>query len=149
MARRTAPGSAERSTSSVNSIVATVTSLAAVARIRIAACQINTFVGDLDGNANRILDALREAEQAGADIALFPELALTGYPPEDLLLKPGFIADNLEALEKVAARTGRCAAVVGFVDKGRDLYNAAAVCAFGEVKGTYRKRHLPNYAVFD
>jgi NAD+ synthase (glutamine-hydrolysing) len=120
-----------------------------VAKVRIAACQINTVVGDLDGNVTRVLDGLDRAEAAGADVALFPELALTGYPPEDLLLKPGFVADNLEALEKVAARTGRCAAVVGFVDKGRDLYNAAAVCAFGEVKGTYRKRHLPNYAVFD
>ena len=114
-----------------------------------AACQINTVVGDLDGNVECILEGLDRAEAAGADVALFPELALTGYPPEDLLLKPGFIADNLEALEKVAARTGRCAAVIGFVDKGRDLYNAAAVCAFGEVKGVYRKRHLPNYAVFD
>ncbi|MEY2569646.1 MAG: hypothetical protein QOE35_4175 [Actinomycetota bacterium] len=120
-----------------------------MAKVRIAACQINTVVGDLDGNVTRVLDGLDRAEAAGADVALFPELALTGYPPEDLLLKPGFVADNLEALEKVAARTGRCAAVVGFVDKGRDLYNAAAVCAFGEVKGTYRKRHLPNYAVFD
>jgi NAD+ synthase (glutamine-hydrolysing) len=120
-----------------------------VARVRIAACQINTVVGDLDGNVNRVLEGLDRAEAAGADVALFPELALTGYPPEDLLLKPGFVADNLEALEKVAARTGRCAAVVGFVDKGRDLYNAAAVCAFGSVQGTYRKRHLPNYAVFD
>jgi NAD+ synthase (glutamine-hydrolysing) len=117
--------------------------------VRIAACQLNTVVGDLDGNAARVLDALDRAEAAGADVALFPELALTGYPPEDLLLKPGFVADNVEALEKVAARTGRCAAVLGFVDAGRDLYNAAAVCAFGEVKGTYRKRLLPNYAVFD
>jgi NAD+ synthase (glutamine-hydrolysing) len=120
-----------------------------VARVRVAACQVNTVVGDLDGNVRCVLEGLERAEAAGADVALFPELALTGYPPEDLLLKPGFIADNQEALEKVAARTGRCAAVIGFVDKGRDLYNAAAVCAFGEVKGTYRKRHLPNYAVFD
>jgi NAD+ synthase (glutamine-hydrolysing) len=120
-----------------------------VTRVRVAACQVNTVVGDLEGNVRCVLDGLDRAEAAGADVALFPELALTGYPPEDLLLKPGFIADNLEALQKVAARTGRCAAVIGFVDKGRDLYNAAAVCAFGEVKGTYRKRHLPNYAVFD
>jgi NAD+ synthase (glutamine-hydrolysing) len=120
-----------------------------MARVRIAACQINTVVGDLDGNVARILAGLDRAEAAGADVALFPELALTGYPPEDLLLKPGFVEDNLEALEKVAARTGRCAAVVGFVDQGRDLSNAAAVCAFGAVQGTYRKRMLPNYAVFD
>jgi NAD+ synthase (glutamine-hydrolysing) len=120
-----------------------------MSRVRIAACQLNTVVGDLDGNVQRVLDALEQAESAGADVALFPELALTGYPPEDLLLKPGFIADNLEALEKVAARTGRCAAVVGFVDHERDLHNAAAVCALGSVQGTYRKRLLPNYAVFD
>jgi NAD+ synthase (glutamine-hydrolysing) len=120
-----------------------------VARIRIAACQINTVVGDLDGNANRIVDALGEAERRGADIAVFPELAITGYPPEDLLLKPGFVADNLDALEKVASQSGRCAAVFGFVDADRDLHNAAAVCANGRVVGTYRKRLLPNYAVFD
>ncbi len=118
-------------------------------RLRIAACQINTKVGDLDGNAQRILDALETAEAAGADVALFPELAITGYPPEDLLLKPGFVEDNAEILERIAGRTGRCAAVVGFADAGLDLYNAAAVCAGGEVRGVYRKRLLPNYAVFD
>ena len=120
-----------------------------MARVRIAACQINTVVGDLDGNVTRVLDALEQAERQSADVALFPELALTGYPPEDLLLKPGFVRDNLDALEKVAARTGGCAAVLGFVDAGRDLYNAAAVCAFGTLQGTYHKRLLPNYAVFD
>src|SRR5881227_1123558 len=120
-----------------------------MSRIRIALCQLNTTVGDLDGNVGRILDALDQAEAAGADLAAFPELAITGYPPEDLVLKPGFVNDNLEALEKLAARTGRCAAVVGFVDAGRDLYNAAAVCASGTVQGTYHKRLLPNYAVFD
>jgi NAD+ synthase (glutamine-hydrolysing) len=120
-----------------------------MARLRIAACQINTTVGDLEGNAARVLESLAAAEEAGADVALFPELALTGYPPEDLLLKPGFVADNLVQLEHVAGRTGRCTAVFGFVDKGLDLYNAAAVCAFGKVQGIYRKRLLPNYAVFD
>jgi NAD+ synthase (glutamine-hydrolysing) len=120
-----------------------------VSRVRIAACQINTVVGDLDGNVARVLAALEAAEAADADVAVFPELALTGYPPEDLLLKPGFVADNLAALERVAERTGRCAAVVGFVDKDRDLRNAAAVCAGGRVHGRYHKRLLPNYAVFD
>ncbi|MER3453347.1 MAG: hypothetical protein C4344_06895 [Acidimicrobiia bacterium] len=120
-----------------------------MARLRIAACQIDTVVGDLDGNVARVLAALEKAEAKGADLAVFPELALTGYPPEDLLLKPRFVVDNLAALEKVAARTGRCAAVVGFVDEGRDLFNAAAVCAHGEVVGVYHKRLLPNYAVFD
>jgi NAD+ synthase (glutamine-hydrolysing) len=117
--------------------------------VRVALCQINTTVGDLDGNVARILAALEEAEDASCDVAVFPELAVTGYPPEDLLLKPGFVNDNLAALEKLAARTGRCAAVVGFVDAERDLYNAAAVCAGGRVVGRYHKRLLPNYAVFD
>ncbi|MGH9281919.1 MAG: NAD+ synthase [Acidimicrobiales bacterium] len=120
-----------------------------MARIRLAACQANTTVGDLEGNVARILEFLDGAEGAGADVAVFPELAITGYPPEDLLLKPGFVEDNVEALQKVAARTGHCAAVVGFVDRDRDLYNAAAVCAFGSVQGVYHKRVLPNYAVFD
>jgi NAD+ synthase (glutamine-hydrolysing) len=120
-----------------------------VARIRLALCQLNTVVGDLDGNVERILAAYDEAESAGCDLAVFPELAITGYPPEDLVLRPRFVAANREALDRVAARTGRCAAVVGFVDVGRDLHNAAAMCADGKVLGTYRKRLLPNYAVFD
>ncbi|MET0729281.1 MAG: NAD+ synthase [Acidimicrobiales bacterium] len=120
-----------------------------MARIRIALCQLNTVVGDLDGNVERILAAYIDAEAAGCDIAVFPELTITGYPPEDLVLKRSFVAANREALDKVAVRTGRCAAVVGFVDTDRDLYNAAAVCVGGEIVGTYRKRLLPNYAVFD
>jgi NAD+ synthase (glutamine-hydrolysing) len=118
-------------------------------RLRIASCQINTQVGALDRNVERILEALRQAEEASCDLAVFPELAITGYPPEDLLLKPGFITDNRAALDEVAAATDRCVAVVGFVDAGRDLWNAAAVCARGEVVGVYRKRELPNYSVFD
>ncbi len=117
--------------------------------LRVAACQVNTVVGDLAGNIERVLAALAQAEDSGCDLAVFPELAITGYPPEDLLLKPGFVADNRRALDALAARTGSCAAVVGFVDVGHDLYNAAAVCAGGAVVGTYRKRHLPNYSVFD
>jgi NAD+ synthase (glutamine-hydrolysing) len=117
--------------------------------IRVAACQINPIVGDLDGNVAKIHESLQTAEARGADVAVFPELAITGYPPEDLLLKPRFVVDNRAALEKLAARTGRCTAIVGFVDSGRDLYNAAAVCAFGSVQGVYRKRLLPNYSVFD
>jgi NAD+ synthase (glutamine-hydrolysing) len=120
-----------------------------VTRLRIALAQINPTVGDLDGNVAKICAAYDAAEAAGCDIVAFPELAITGYPPEDLVLKPGFVADNLTALGKVAARTGRCAAVVGYVAADRDIYNAAAVCAGGEVRGTYRKRLLPNYAVFD
>jgi len=120
--------------------------------LRLAAAQLNTVVGDLAGNVDRILAALSAAENAGADICVMPELAIPGYPPEDLLLKPGFVADNLTALEKVAAATGPCVAVVGFVGaapEGRGLANAAAVCAGGRVVGVYRKRFLPNYGVFD
>jgi NAD+ synthase (glutamine-hydrolysing) len=120
--------------------------------LRLAAAQLNTVVGDLPGNVDRILSALAQAEAAGADVCVVPELAITGYPPEDLLLKPGFVADNLTALEKVAAATRRCAVVVGYVDRssvGTGLANAAAVCAGGRVLGTYEKRLLPNYGVFD
>jgi NAD+ synthase (glutamine-hydrolysing) len=120
-------------------------------RVRVAACQINTVVGDLAGNADRILDALAEADRGGADLAVFPELTVTGYPPEDLLSRPAFVADNLAVFSRIAAATGDCAAVVGFVDtdaRGR-LVNAAGVCAGGRVLGRYGKRLLPNYGVFD
>ena len=117
--------------------------------IRIACCQLDVVVGDLDGNVTRMLAAYERADQAGADLAVFGELSLPGYPPEDLLLKPGFVRANQEALAKFAAQTGRCAAVVGFVEAGQDLYNAAALCSGGTVLGTYRKRLLPNYGVFD
>ncbi len=120
--------------------------------LRLAAAQLNTVVGDLSGNVERVLAALAAAEAAGADLCVVPELAIPGYPPEDLLLKPGFIADNVTALEKVAAATGQCAVVVGFVGAapgGAGLANAAAVCAGGRVVGVYRKRFLPNYGVFD
>jgi NAD+ synthase (glutamine-hydrolysing) len=120
--------------------------------LRLAAAQLNTVVGDLSGNVERVLTALAAAEAAEADICVVPELAIPGYPPEDLLLKPGFVADNVAALEKVAAATGQCAVVVGFVGAdpgGGGLANAAAVCAGGRVAGVYRKRFLPNYGVFD
>ena len=118
-------------------------------RLRLAAAQLDLVVGDLAGNSARILDAYEQADAAGADLVVFPELALTGYPPEDLLLKPAFVAAAAEMLEKVAARTGRLAAVIGFPEAGRDLFNSAAVCAHGKVQGVYRKHLLPNYAVFD
>ncbi len=117
--------------------------------LRVALAQLNPTVGDLDGNLKRLLESYEQAEAAGCDIVAFPELSTTGYPPEDLVLKPGFVADNERALREFAAATGRCAAVVGFVEEDRDLFNAAAVCAGGQVLGTYRKRLLPNYAVFD
>jgi NAD+ synthase (glutamine-hydrolysing) len=136
-----------------------------VTHLRVAICQINPTVGDLDGNVALALAALSEAEDAGADVAVLPEMMITGYPPEDLVLKPGFVADCRAALEKFAAQTGRCAVVIGFADgdsePGREIpdvvgagfangvWNALAVCAQGRVFGTYHKRHLPNYDVFD
>ncbi len=114
-----------------------------------AAAQCNLVVGDLDGNVVRMMSAYEAAERAGADLVAFPELAVTGYPPEDLLLRPAFVAQAVEAVDKLASRTGRCAAVVGFPEPGRDLFNAAAVLADGKVQGVYRKHLLPNYSVFD
>jgi len=118
-------------------------------RLRVAAAQIDVVVGDLDGNVERMLAAYEDAEARHCDLVVFPELTVTGYPPEDLLLRPAFVAQAAAALDKFAARTGRCAAVVGFPEAGRDLHNAAAVCAYGRVHGVYRKQLLPNYAVFD
>src|SRR5512138_1694160 len=104
-------------------------------RVRVAAAQINTVVGDLEANARSILEAYDAAEAAGADLVVFPELTITAYPPEDLLLRPAFVTRAVETLDKIAARTGRCAAVIGFPEPGRDLHNAAAVCAQGRVHG--------------
>src|ERR1700753_2054457 len=101
--------------------------------LRIALWQINTGVGDIDATFGRVLDALDEAETAHADLAIFPELTLTGYPPEDLLLAQGFIDANERALERVAVASRQCAAVIGFVESDRDLFNAAAVVANGSV----------------
>lgn len=118
-------------------------------RLRVAAAQLNLTVGDLDGNVERVLAAYREAVDADADLVAFPELTVTGYPPEDLLLKPGFVTAARDALEAIAEQTGDTVAVVGFPDGSAMLHNAAAVCAGGAVHGIYRKRLLPNYAVFD
>ena len=129
--------------------------------LRVGLAQINPRVGDLAHNLAKVEEYLARAEAAGCDLVAFPELTLSGYPPEDLVLKAGFVADNRAALEKVAARTGRCAVVVGFVDVADDevverasarppqLFNAAAICANGAVVGVYHKQLLPNYAVFD
>ncbi len=117
--------------------------------LRIALAQINPTVGDLDGNLAKLIDAYDRADAANCDLIVYPEMSTTGYPPEDLVLKPGFVADNRATLDAFAAHTRECAAIVGFVDADRDLYNAAAVCVGGRVVGTYRKRLLPNYAVFD
>jgi len=123
--------------------------LRVVPRLRVAAAQINVTVGDLAANSAAILSAYEEAERAGADLVAFPELAVTGYPPEDLLLRPAFVAEAEAALEKIAARTGATAAFIGFPHAERDLFNAAAVCAGGRLHGIYRKQLLPNYGVFD
>jgi NAD+ synthase (glutamine-hydrolysing) len=117
--------------------------------VRLALAQINTVVGDLDGNVARIVGRLREARNAGADLVLFPELAVTGYPPEDLLFRPGFLREARRAVEHVAAEATDIAALVGVPWLDRDLSNGCAICADGELKAIYPKRFLPNYGVFD
>ncbi len=117
--------------------------------MRLALAQINTVVGDLDGNRERILAWLEQGREAGADLVLFPELAVTGYPPEDLLLRPGFLRAAGRSLELIAAETTGIACLLGTTHLDGDLYNACAVLAGGEVKGIYHKRFLPNYGVFD
>ncbi|HTS14708.1 MAG TPA: nitrilase-related carbon-nitrogen hydrolase, partial [Candidatus Sulfotelmatobacter sp.] len=146
-------------------------------RLRLALSQLDTVVGDVDGNVERVVDVMTRAEAVGAHLVVFPELTVTGYPPEDLLLKPGFLAANLDALDAIASASGQCAAAVGFVDIAGDagaleaaaaaagagraaweqavrgaprlLRNALALCANGRVLGIYHKRRLPNYGVFD
>ena len=117
--------------------------------LRVALAQVNSTVGDLGGNTEKIVDWMARARRKKADLVVFPELALTGYPPEDLLLKPSFIRDNLRQLDQVVAASKGIAAVVGFVDLDLDIYNAAAFMFDGELKGVYHKVYLPNYGVFD
>ena len=117
--------------------------------MRVALCQINSVVGDISANTERILAALAAAEEAGCHAAVFPELAVTGYPPEDLLLKRRFVQDSRQAMEHIAAQSGSCAAVVGFVDDVEGCWNAAGIAAEGQLAGVYHKRELPNYGVFD
>ena len=117
--------------------------------MRIALAQINPVVGDLAGNRELILERLDEAKQHGADLVLFPELAVTGYPPEDLLLRPGFVRAARRSLDEIARAARGVVAVVGTPHFDRDLFNAGAVCAGGEVKALVKKRFLPNYGVFD
>src|SRR5205085_8116236 len=117
--------------------------------MRLALAQINTVVGDLDGNRGRIVARLGEARDAGADLILFPELAVTGYPPEDLLLRPGFIRAAQRSVEELAREAHGITALVGAPHLDADLYNACFVLAGGEIRGVYRKRFLPNYGVFD
>jgi NAD+ synthase (glutamine-hydrolysing) len=117
--------------------------------MRLALAQINTVVGDLEGNRQRIFDALDDARDARADLILLPELAVTGYPPEDLLLRPGFLRASKHSLAEIARSVRGIVALVGTPHLDSDLYNACAVCADREVKALYRKRFLPNYGVFD
>ena len=117
--------------------------------MRLALAQLNVVVGDLDGNVEKIVGAVREAERAGADVVVLPELAVTGYPPEDLLLRPGFLHAAREAVDDVARACTQAVALIGGPAFDRDLANAAFVCADGAVRGVYRKQFLPNYGVFD
>jgi NAD+ synthase (glutamine-hydrolysing) len=117
--------------------------------VRLALCQMNATVGDIAGNAQRIRAGRQAALQAGAALVLFPELALTGYPPEDLLLREHFLSDAAAALRELAADTHGVVAIVGFPERAEDVYNSAAVLADGAVHSIYRKVYLPNYGVFD
>ena len=117
--------------------------------VRIALCQANLPVGDIDGNVDRIRTRIDQAREQGADLIVFPELAISGYPPEDLLLKPSFAEHAHIAVRALAADIRDTVVLVGFPELSGDLYNAAAVLADGEVQAIYRKCFLPNYAVFD
>ena len=117
--------------------------------MRLALAQLDPTVGDIAGNEAMVRQGLVRAREAGAQIALFPELVITGYPPEDLLLKEHFLADARAALDRIAADVDGIVAIVGFPERADDVYNAAAVCADGAVQAIYRKCNLPNYGVFD
>jgi NAD+ synthase (glutamine-hydrolysing) len=119
------------------------------ATVRIALAQIDTTVGDIAGNVAKIQEHIARARHQGAELVIFPELAVTGYPPEDLLLREHFLADARRAVDRLAAETTDIVALVGFPERAEDVYNAAAVLAEGELRGIYRKSYLPNYGVFD
>ncbi|MGQ9508733.1 MAG: NAD+ synthase [Thermodesulfobacteriota bacterium] len=117
--------------------------------LRIGLCQINTIVGDIEGNKKKIIDYIQKGKRMGADLLIFPEMAVTGYPPEDLLLMPKFIEDNLKAIQKIAKATNNITAIVGFVHKDGDIFNSAALLHHGKLIDVYSKMYLPNYGVFD
>jgi NAD+ synthase (glutamine-hydrolysing) len=117
--------------------------------LRVAMAQINSTVGDFNGNVDKILGNIETARSKGADIVTFPELAVCGYPPEDLLFKPQFIQANLESLRKIAQASKDITVITGFVDEAIDIYNAAAIIHDGKIAGIYHKIFLPNYGVFD
>jgi NAD+ synthase (glutamine-hydrolysing) len=118
-------------------------------RLRIGMAQINTTVGDFVGNRQKILKAINEARSLGVDLLTFPELAICGYPPEDLLFKHQFIIENMRSLEKVVEASSGITVVIGFVDAKEDIYNAAAIIHDGKLASVYYKIYLPNYGVFD
>ena len=126
--------------------------------MKIALAQINPTVGNLEGNSQKIIEYIGKAKKQGAELVVFPELAITGYPPEDLLLKPQFITDNISALKKIVKASQGMGVYVGFVDRGGpstssgrhiDLFNAGAFINNGKIIEIYHKNHLPNYGVFD
>ncbi len=118
-------------------------------RVRVGLAQVNPTVGAIEANARLVVDWMGRARAAGCDLVAFPELTLTGYPPEDLLFKPAFIEANLRALADVTRQSKGLTAVLGYVDKRDDIFNAAAVLHDGAHAGTYHKQYLPNYGVFD
>ncbi|WP_297889647.1 NAD+ synthase [Sulfurihydrogenibium sp.] len=118
-------------------------------KIRVGLGQINPVVGDFDYNLKKILDYIEKAKNQEVDILIFPELSITGYPPEDLVLKPSFIEKNIQYLNKLAEKVEDIVVIVGFIDKQEDVYNAAAIVYNGQVVGKYHKQYLPNYGVFD
>ena len=117
--------------------------------VRLALAQVNPVVGDLPGNATKVIEFIERARSQGAELVAFPELVLTGYPPEDLLLRPEFIEQNQAALDEVVRATRGITAIVGFAQRAGDVYNAAAIAHDGRLAAVYQKSHLPNYGVFD
>ncbi|MEW6376717.1 MAG: NAD+ synthase [Thermodesulfobacteriota bacterium] len=117
--------------------------------LRIGLCQINTTVGDIERNTRKILDYIARGKKMGADLLAFPEMAVTGYPPEDLLFMPKFIEANLKAIKRIAQDTSSITAIVGFVNKKGDIFNSAALLHEGKMIDSYSKTYLPNYGVFD
>lgn len=117
--------------------------------LRVGLAQINMTVGDIAGNTAKIIDGIAEARERGTDVVVFPELAITGYPPEDLLLKQSFVDENLAALDRIRESAIGITAIVGFVDVAKDIYNAAAIIHDGRIAGIQHKFFLPNYGVFD
>lgn len=118
-------------------------------KVRLALAQINPTVGDLEGNTKKIIEYIEKAKKYECDIVAFPELAITGYPPEDLLFKEKFIEKNLEKLKEIAKYSDNIIAIVGFVDKEEDIYNGAGILYNGKIVAKYHKHYLPNYGVFD